>query len=402
MPIKCLLATALASMALALPAVAQSFEVGQDVILEQDGKWLRGWVLQPDGKDHYLVGLNWSANHIQRVQADQLRPNSSAPISGEKKQIEGWQSTEGTLWGLAASADGQYLAAGAAAGWLQMFDQRTLYPRQRIPAFGKAIFGLAFSPDGQTLAACSYDGQLRLFDSRSAEVLQQQSLPGASSCEELAFSSQGVLALSGRRAAPDGQHALWLYDTQQQRFSAPLLSAASQQKVPTALTFSPDGQKLAVGFANRQKGVGVYQVQNLNLKPLQQIPSAADIQDLAFHPKGEFLAVAEYSGELSLLKWASMQRFWRISWRGAGSSAAVNRVRFAPDGQSLAACGQGLGPPVQRLRFGNGTRIQSHGEDKRSMNCTGLVFGADGRAIYTSRQVFSNFNEKILDRYALP
>lgn len=402
MRIKSFVITVIASATLGLPARAQPFEAGQDIILEQDGKWIRGWVLQPDGEDHYLVALNWSANHIQRVQAELLRPNDSAPISAEKKQIEGWQSTEGTLWGLAASADGQHLAAGAAAGWLQIFDQRTLYPRQRIPAFGKAIFGLAYSSDSQTLAACSYDGQLRLFDSRSAEVLQQHAIPGASSCEKLAFSSQGLLALSGRRSAPDGQHALWLYDTQQARFSAPLLAAASQQKVPTALTFSPDGQKLAVGFANRQKGVGVYQLNGLGLKPLQNLSTAGDVQDLAFHPKGEFLALAEYSGELSLIKWASQQRFWRISWRGAGSSAAVNQVRFAPDGQSLAACGQGQGPPVQRLRFGNGTRIQSHGEDKLSMNCTGLVFGADGRTIYTSRQVFSNFNEKILDRHALP
>lgn len=396
------LAGILSAFLLMQPAQAQGFSAGQDVLLEQDGKWLRGWVLQPDGEAHYLVGLNWSANHIQRVTADRLQPNTSGTLSADKKQIEGWQSTEGSLWRLAASADGQHLAAGAAAGWVQLFDQRSLYPRERIPAFGKAIFGLAFSPDGQQLAACSYDGQLRLFDSRSAEVLQQQTIPGAASCEQLAFSPQGLLALSGQRRQPAGEQAVWLYNTRQQGFSAPLLSAPAPQRVATALAFSPDGQKLAVGFANRQKGVGVYQISGLGLKPLQNLSTAADVQDLAFHPKGEFLALAEYSGQLSLLQWASQKRFWSVSWRGAGSSAAVTQVRFAPDGQSLAACGQGQGAPVQRLRFGNGTRIQSHGETDRSMNCTGLVFGADGRAIYTSRQVFSNFNEKILDRYVLP
>lgn len=381
---------------LSFSASAQAFEPQDDVIVNKAGKWFRGWVLRSDGPDHHLVAYNWNADTSERVENRRIQANTRSQIAPQDKWVSGWTSTEGTLWSIAVDKQNQHMAVAAAAGFIQVFEAPTFFPVQRIPAWGKAVFALAFSPDGSSLAACDYGGQLKIFDTRTWQT--SHSVQIGKGCERLAFSSQGKLAVSGIPQRPKGHHSLWIYDLKTKSLSSPLLSTSVENRYFSALDFNAVGDHLAVGSSNRQKGVEVFTLKGNALQSIKKIPTAGDVSSVSFSPNGEYIAGSS-NADLNLWKWRTGQRFWSAPFR-TGRDVFLSALDFAPDGQSIAACGTGRGFPVNIYRTGNGKLTQSLGE-VRSMNCNGLRFSNDGHSLFTVRQVFSNFNEKIIDRYDL-
>lgn len=375
---------------------AQAFEPQADVLVNKEGKWFRGWVLRADGPDHHLVAYNWNADTSERVENSLMQANTRAMIAPQDKFVSGWASTQGTLWSIAADPQNKHLAVAAAEGFIQVFEAPTFFPVHRIPAWGKAIFSLAFSPDGASLAACEYGGKLKIFDTRTWQTTH--SLQIGKACERLAFSSLGKLALSGIPQQPKGDHSLWLYDLSTKTLSLPLISTPAENRYLSALAFNSQGDHLAVGSSNRQKGVEIFKVNGQSLQSIKKIPTTGDVSSVSFSPNGEYLAGSS-NADLNLWKWRTGQRFWSAPFR-TGKDVFLSALDFAPDGQSIAACGTGYGFPVNIYRTGNGKLNQSLGKAS-SMNCNGVRFSSDGQSLFTVRQVFSNFNEKIIDRYDL-
>lgn len=305
-----------------------------------------------------------------------------------------WSSTEGTLWSLATDPQGQWIAAGSATGFIQVFEQTTFMPQHRLKAWGKAVFSLAFSPNGKALAACDYSGQMRIFDTQSWQVTHQ--IQVGQGCEQLALSDTQV-ALAGT-PGPD-KHALWLYDLKTRKLSAPLHSAPAAQRYFAALDFHPDQKHLAVGSANRQHGVEIFTVQAGQLKSLKKWATAGDVMALNFSPNGKYLA-ASSQADVQLWAWQTGQRFWSQAFR-KGKDTFVKGVQFSPNSQQIAACGTGRGNPVQVYRTGNGQPQTSYGE-VRAMNCNAVRYDQAGKHLMTVRQVYSNFNEQVIDRYPVP
>ena len=391
-----LVATLMAVACGSVTLSAQAFEPQDDVLVNKEGKWFRGWVLRSDGPDHHLVAYNWNADRSERVENSRMQANTRSTIAPKDKGVSGWASTEGTLWSVDVDDQNRYMAVAAAAGFIQVFEASTFFPVQRIPAWGKAVFALAFSPDGSALAACDYAGQLKIFDTRTWQASHELSI--GKGCERLAFSSQAKLAIAGTPRTPAGHHSLWLYDLNTRSLSSPLISTPADTRYLSALDFNTAGDHLAVGSSNRQKGVEVFKVNGQRLQSVKKIPTAGDVSSVSFSPNDEYLAGSS-NADLNLWKWRTGQRFWSVPFR-TGSGKFLSALDFAPDGQSIAACGTGRGVPVNIYRTGNGKLQQSLGE-VRSMNCNGIRFSSDGQSLFTVRQVFSNFNEKIIDRYDL-
>jgi WD40 repeat protein len=389
------LITSLCLLGIAFPV--QAFEPQEDILVQkEDGNWYRAWVVRAE-PERTMVAFNWSANTMDWVENSQIKANTRAPLEKSKKVISGWQNGDSSLWGISASADGEWLAVASGAGWLQIFEQSTLFPIAQLLGRKQPFRALDFSPDGQTLAACDDGGQVSLYMSGTWDLKSR--FQGPQYCKKMSFSISGILAMSGNTAGKDAGSALWLYDPQAKKLSSPLIRTSFQERIISALIFSPDGQFVAVGNANKRKGIEIYQVKGLTLKLFKKWKTTTDISTLVFSPDGRYLASGGTDSQLQLWDWKQAKRFWSSS-TGQGPEYAINSLDFSPDGQSIVACGHGAWKGPKTFRTGNGKPILEMGEHL-SMNCTGVRYSRDGKSLYTVRQIFSNFNEKILDRYIL-
>lgn len=188
------------------------------------------------------------------------------------------------------------------------------------------------------------------------------------------------------------------FNVKAKTLSLPLISSPAEIRHLSALAFNAQGDHLAVGSSNRQKGIEVFKVKGHTLQSVKKMPTRGDVSSVSFSPNSEYIAGSS-NAHLELWKWRTGQRFWSVPFR-TGESQFLSAIDFAPDGQSIAACGTGRGFPVTIYRTGNGKIKQSLGE-VRSMNCNGVRFSSDGQSLFTVRQVYSNFNEKVIDRYDL-
>lgn len=180
---------------------------------------------------------------------------------------------------LVFSPDGRTLATGILRGKLAIWDMTTRWSRL-IPITSGWIFSLAFSPDGRTLASAGGDGTVRLLDVPTGRELR--ALPfshqGRVTWCTLVFNrrrlvvaqeanielwnpatgrlvhnitpgliSHSIALTSGGRFlawASLEHHSVTLWDTE----AGDQVGTLSEGGTPTALAFSPDGRRLAVGY----------------------------------------------------------------------------------------------------------------------------------------------------------
>lgn len=374
---------------------AQAYEAQDDVLVSQEGKWFRGWVVAPRPDNQFLVAFNWNAGRMKIVPESALRPNTRSPLPADKKRVTGWTSDLTGLWHLATGPQSPYFAAANTSGTIQLFERDTFYPLKALST--SKLAALAMNPTGTQLASCHWDGSVHLYALPGGQL--QKKLNPMQHCHTLSWSGTR-LAMAGQPPKRPGQQALWIYDTASDKVSAPQLSAASSQRYISALAWSPDGHTLALGNSNAQKGVALYALQGVKLKFLHKLPTRGDVSALSFSPDGQYLVGGGTAGRVNLWKWRSTQRYWSSPWRSTGSTPYLGALQFSPKGQSIAACGMGRGKAVSLYRMGNGKKTGALGET-RSMNCTDIVFQRQGQTLYTARQIYSNFGEVVVERYFL-
>ncbi|HWG44626.1 MAG TPA: WD40 repeat domain-containing protein [Gemmataceae bacterium] len=241
----------------------------------------------------------------------------------------------------------------------------------------QTVHSLAFAPDGASLVSCSLDGTVRLWNLQAGTSQLIGHLFGyASRC--IAFAPNGrtvawcdrpnvqqgdlrwqivTYELDGNVGAvfptaeddyhddfkvcysPDGRLLaaagpnvyLWDATTREQ------LTRWGDETVSGCLTFSPDGQTLAVGHSHRSARTGrlrheavVYDPETRNVHGLW--PSTRRIKNLAFAANGRTLAAA--CGNY-LTVWETPAE--KPVFECKGGSRHFQGIAFTPDGQFLAA-----------------------------------------------------------------
>lgn len=245
---------------------------------------------------------------------------------------------------MAISADGSLVAASASLsddkGMLVVWDATSGKVVRQWP---QRMTALAFSPDGKLLSAGSKDGWISVWPMAQAEPVARMRA-GLSEIHCLAFTRPV------RRAAPkqeDGARPNWLLasgDAGGELLISDLTNGSDRIRCRGsshnvyAVAFSPDGMILASGGRGR---LIIWDVatgrQLLSFDLFHKHYEEGFITGLAFSPDGKKLAVSSRKGFERGRAYVWGLEYGRGSQTLYGLDSPVDRLRFSPNGQLLAA-----------------------------------------------------------------
>ncbi|KJK34264.1 hypothetical protein UK15_36875 [Streptomyces variegatus] len=333
-----------------------------------------------------VTGLTWTPDHGRHI----LRYLDRATVHTfdlTDRLAAHWQSTpaDATLLG----PDGTTLATATRSGHGYRFELRstgtgTVLARSTLGPLpsdtGDETPQLAFSPDGRTLAVAdttSSGGSLRLrftvWDVRDRTVRTSFTTSGAADrpVSALALGAGGDTLLAARSAS--GGDAAEAWDTRTHRRSRTLHGLFGQ-----AVAVRPDG-RLLVGSADRYADVSSGKVTGWALADGREVTA------LAFSPDGTRFAVGDTTGHVTL--WDGDLRHTTGVLTGTADTApssrteAVGALAFSSDGGTLAVGGAGgtlrlWDTAGQRLLGGD---LPTPGDEIRS-----LAFGRNDGMLYAT------------------
>jgi RNA polymerase sigma factor (sigma-70 family) len=220
--------------------------------------------------------------------------------------------------------------------------------RAAIPCDGGAIYSLSFGPDGKTLATLCAHHKVKLWDlttGKNRADLQafQASGPGL---VVVVFSPNGkTLAWAGAGGA-QGAGTVKLWDLAGAKERAALEAHAGGC---LAVAFSPDSTTLASGGWTDQT-ITLWDVATGKKKKTLTLQAAQQLRCLAFSPDGQILAAAGNGtgpvadGPVAIQLWDVATGKERATLDG--HTGNICSLAFSPDGKTLASGGgyQGLQP----------------------------------------------------------
>jgi WD40 repeat protein len=248
-----------------------------------------------------------------------------------------------TNWIMAVdwSADGTRVAMGDTQGKVSVWNPLTGARQASFQIGGESIAGLAFSPDQQRLSIALSSTAVYTW-SLTGSVLNSWSVPDAEEkeviedtgvvAEEEAVVSQLAVTWSpnGRQLAVgfgDGRLGIFTPGQSQVRW---IVSQAGESSL-FSVAWSPDGSKLAAGSENATR---VWSVSSGSLEA--SMAQADYVRDLAWSPDGQYLAAATDDHQTWVWNVASESLRFRLSghtdWvRGVSWSANGKRIATASD-----------------------------------------------------------------------
>ncbi|MGX7689538.1 caspase family protein [Flectobacillus roseus] len=273
------------------------------------------------------------------------------------------QGNDGQLYAAALAPDARVVALGGWTGYdvenshsIYLLNRQTGQILHRITGLPNVIYDLEFSPDGRYLvAALGGKNGLRVYNTQNWQV--QASLTGyGDNSYNIAF-------------APTGQLASVCYDGYVRLYNAQF-QLQQEQKLgnqPYSLAFSPDGTKLAIGFAD-SPNIQVLDARSLALLYQPDITGATTVGNhvgaaITFSPDGNELWAGGFYSQYHEGHWWNQIRRWARAGRGSyqdfgATDNSISDLKTLPNGELWVA---GFAPDLARFApDGNKLFYQKH------------------------------------------
>ncbi len=270
--------------------------------------------------------------------------------------------TTAGVWSVAASRDGQWLAAGGSSG-VDVYLATSTVPRYRLQ-LGGITRGVTFSPDSTVLAFNTGD-TVRLFDLAAGQIIA--SLAGHTSVVlALDFSPDGVMLASG---GADRTVRVWRKTAGNEWQLLRLLYAEAQVQ---SVKFSPDGQWLAIATESRTY---LYRVSDWQL-----VSTFAGRAPLVFATDSTRLYAAGLNGLIYIWRVPEGTLWKRLETPYLGTAQIPVAMVLSPSGDRLAFS---LGGGVSVIDLSTGESFANYALPS-SINA--VAFTADGQKILVGSQ----------------
>jgi WD40 repeat protein/serine/threonine protein kinase len=224
---------------------------------------------------------------------------------------------------VAFTPDGQAILTADSEGWVKVWRLADGTVLRSWRGHEKPIHGLSVSADGQLVATASEDATAKVWDLATGE--ERCTLTGyAGTVWCAAFAPAGAPPLL---AASDSQGLLKVWDVR----TGTVVFSRQQRNASVAVSFSPDGQCLAVTGGSQ---VALLDVATWRQRGILQ-GHTNSIMSMAFHPDSRHLATASY--DCTVRVWDAATGRKVNSFRG--HTGAVFAVVFSGDGRRVISAG---------------------------------------------------------------
>lgn len=271
--------------------------------------WIHGLVFSLDDKAMFTASQDYKSVFVWDVATGK-----------QLRRLTGAQR----IFSLCLSPDGKTLAAGGAGGMIDLWDLTTNRPVHQFGGHHGRAFTAVFSPDGKVVASGGDDQVIRRWEVGTWRERGQ--LAGHEGCiHRLAFSGDGKMLAS---CGFDQTVRVWDLRTGREA-----RAFADGQMLPRSVALSPDGTKVVAVSANGM----VVMWDSATGNELLRLDPAEGGTAITFSPDGQTLAVGSV-GTIVLRHVVTGKIFRRFR----GEPGRVESLAYAVDGKSLLSGGEDL------------------------------------------------------------